>query len=209
MLAPEALTPLKHGRGILPRDWVGERVFLICSGASLDTEKVKRIRGRVVAVKHVAKVLPDANVLFYGGREFLRDNLDLINGFKGEVIARGDYPGTPERVLRVSKSDKDHRGRLSSDPRILGGWDTGAAGINMVDLRGAAEIVVVGMDMKGGHLPQLGHRRGTIGKDAHKRHAAGVAEMAADLKAKGTKVWNCSPISALTCFEKRPLDDFL
>lgn len=203
------MKPLKEGRWIIPRDWLGECVFVVCSGASLDVEKVKRIRGRIVAVKHVALIRPDADVLFYGGREFLRHHLDLIAGFRGQVVARGDYPGTPPNVKCVSKAEHDVRHRLSDDPHILAGWDTGSAALNMAYLRGAASIVVVGMDMKGGHAPSLRHAREKIRDETHARHREALETMGADLKQRGVKVWNCSPVSTLQCFEKRPLDDFL
>lgn len=207
MLASEVaaeLQPTKPHRWVIPREWPGERCFVICGGASLDREKVKRIRGRIIAVKHAALIRPDADVMFYGGRDSLAECKEIIPKFRGRVISRGDYPGTPDGVLCVSKAKE--RNRLSLDPRELGGWDSGGAALNLTFLFGCNPIIVVAMDMRGGHWTK---GKPSVTDVTHRRHMDGINGMAADLKALGVDVYNASPISALTCFEKRPLGDFL
>lgn len=202
------VVPLKPHRWVVPKIWPGERCFIICGGASVDKKLVGRIRGRIIAVKHAALIRPDADVLFYAGRDSLRECYDIIRSFRGMVVSRGDYAGTPAGVLCVSKTEFEHRGRLSTDPRILAGFDSGAAALNLAFLFGCNSIVLVGMDMTGGHW-FWNHPKPNTAKGTHERHAEAIAGMAKDLKELGVKVFDTSMAGRLTCFEKRPLHDFL
>lgn len=211
------LAPLKPHRWIIPRDWPGERVFVTCGGASLREADVRRIKGRMIMVKQTALMRLDADVMFFAGRDSMRQCLDIVPRFEGQVIIRGDYPGTEQLknacgapALCVSKQKADALGRmrLSADPRCLAGWDSGAAAINLAYLRGGAEIVVLGMDMTGGHWAK-NHPAPRVAESAFQRHMRGIEEMSEGLKAAGVKVFNCSPVSRLKCFERRSIDDFL
>lgn len=169
---------------------------------------VGRIRGRIIAVKHAALLRPDADVLFYAGRDSLRECRDIIGSFRGLVVSRGDYPGTPRGVKCLSKTEVDYRERLSTDPTLLSGWDSGGAALNLAYLFGCDPIVLVGMDMKGGHwFPK--HPKWMTPKSTHDRHREGVEGIGADLRELGVKVFDTSLAGRLRCFEKRSIRDFI
>lgn len=206
--SPNEVEPFKPHRWVIPQMWPGERCFVICGGASVNRREVQRIRGRIIAVKHAAMLRPDADVMFYGGRDSLKECREIIATFKGMIISRGDYLGTPDGVLCVSKTESEQRHRLSTDPRMLSGWDSGGAALNLAYLFGCNPIILVGMDMTGGHWCKS-HPKPITGRKRHAIHANGITGMAEDLKERGVNVYNCSPISKLTCFPKRPLSDFI
>lgn len=62
--------------------------------------------------------------------------------------------------------------------------------------------------MTGGHWFR-GHPKPLTAKSTHIRHAEAIEGIGADLRELGVKVFNCSMISRLKCFEKRPLRDFI
>lgn len=195
---------------VVPRDWEGERAFVLCGGASLIPQLplLKRLQGRIIAVKQTALLRPDADVLFIAGEHGWEICRGLFSMFThhGDIVARGRSDARfPASTKRIGRSAAD---RLSLDPTTVGGLDAGTSAINLAALRGATEIVVLGFDMTGGHwdpkhiLP--------FPPQAHfDRHLAVLPTFAADCVAAGVRVVNVSPISVVTCFERQPLEAFL
>lgn len=190
----------------VPREWEGERAFVLCGGASLQRELVPQLKGRVIAIKQAAKLRPDADVMFVSGRDDPKVCASYFPLYQGpRIVCRNDYPGLPigTYCLRRTKG-----GAWSRDPRLLGGLDAGASAINLAALFGAKEIVVLGMDMTGGrwvkkhHLPIIPQRHFDL-------HLACLDNMAPEIEKDGVRVFNCSPITAVKCFERRPIGDFL
>lgn len=206
----------------VPREWAGQTAFVICSGPSVDAQQRETLRKlkakgcyRFIAVKHSVEALPDADVMIVGNKEdpsVLRNHFKMFTGER--LVARTLYEGMPEGTLylRRHKSIKDvangtERMPLSTSPKHLAGLDTGASAINLAFLFGAKEIVVAGMDMKGGHW--MKHHLQTPPGSHHHRHMRAIESMASDLKAHGVPVWNASPDSALKCWPKRKLEEWL
>lgn len=79
--------------------------------------------------------------------------------------------------------------------------------INVAYHFGATEIVMLGYDMCGGHF--CPHPLQYPPKSHFKRHVEHLAGMAEDAKRKGIRIVNCSPISRVEAFEKRPLEAYL
>jgi hypothetical protein len=50
----------------VPREWPGERCFVLCTGESIgpQAEMITRLKGRFIAVKHAIALRPDADVCF-------------------------------------------------------------------------------------------------------------------------------------------------
>lgn len=193
----------------VPRDWVGERCFVICTGESLKAQRhlVGQLRGRIIVVKHAVKYRPDADVLFLSGEGTADVARELIPLFKGtHVVVRGKSdPSIPPHVKRITRT-KDHA-RLSDIPDHVAGRDSGTSAINLAALFGATEIIVLGFDMVGGHFCR--HPLQFPPESHFTRHMEVLPAMAADAKAKGIRIVNCSPISRVTAFERQPLERFL
>lgn len=193
----------------IPRDWPGERCFVLCTGESLQKQRklVPQLRGRIIAVKHAVLLRPDADVLFLSGEGTADVARELIPKFAGtHVIVRGRSDSSlPSSVKRVTRT-KDHT-RWSELPNHVTGRDSGTSAINVATLFGATEIILLGFDMVGGHY--CPHPLQYPPESHFVRHMEVLPALAADAQARGIRIVNCSPISRVDCFERQPLEAFL
>jgi hypothetical protein len=193
----------------IPREWPCERCFILCSGESIGPQKdlIRKLEGRFIAVKHGVYLRPDADVLFLAGEGTLTFEADLIRQFTGTytIVRSKHHPGLPASVLRVSRT-KDHTKLCELTDHVCG-YDVGTSAINLAYHFGATEIVMLGYDMTGGHFCK--HPLPFPPSDHFRRHMSTLADLNEDAKAKGIRIVNCSPISAVTAFEKQPLESFL
>lgn len=207
----------------VPQEWTDKTAFVICSGPSVDAGQRDTLRKlklnpayRFIAVKQSVEALPDADVMIVGNKEDPRILGKYFRMYTGpRLVARTLYNGMPEGTLFMrrhksivdAKSGND-RMPLSKLPTHLSGLDTGASALNLAYLFGAKTIVMVGMDMSGGHwMPN--HPLQNPPKSHFRRHIEAINSMAEDLKAEGVTVWNASPTSALKCWPKKRLEEWL
>lgn len=192
----------------VPREWHHARCFVICSGESLTAQlkMIRQLKGRFIAVKHGVFARPDADVLFLSG-DGPSLSLPLIAAFQGKyiVVRSKTHPEFPPTVKVVTRT-KDHT-RLCSLPTHVAGRDAGTSAIDLAVKFGATEIILLGYDMTGGHFCE--HPLQRPPQDHFVRHMEHTAEFAKDAKAKGIRIVNCSPISAVKVFERQPLEAFL
>lgn len=197
----------------VPREWAGERCFVLCGGASLKAQRhlVPQLKGRVIAVKEGVYLRPDADVLFFAGEHPGVIAPPLLKVFQGQyIVVRGKgHPVFPDHAKRVWRTT-DHS-KWSTDQTMVAGFDAGTSAINLAALFGATEIVLLGYDMTGGRwfAGEHSHPMPVIPDADFKRHMAPLPALAADAKAKGIRIVNCSPISRVTCFDRQPLEAFL
>lgn len=195
---------------VVPREWSADEVcFILCSGESIGAQAaaITRLRGRFIAVKHGVLLRPDADVLFMPGECWSEIVFPLLKRFTGAhaVIRSKWHPDLPESVKRVTRSK--HHEELCELRDHVSGYDTGTSAINLAYHFGARTIVLLGYDMTGGHFckhplqnPPRGHFR---------QHIGPLKGLNADATKKGVRIVNCSPISAVTAFERQPLEAFL
>lgn len=209
MTAPWVAPPIWN----IPREWTGERCFVLCGGASLKAQRhlVPTLKGRVIAVKEGVLLRPDADVLFFAGEQPAVIAPPLLKQFRGTyIVVRGKgHPVFPESAKRVGRTT-DHA-RLSDDQTLVAGFDSGTSAINVAALFGATEIILLGYDMTGGRwfAGEHPHPKPVIPESDFQRHLAPLPAFAADAKAKGIRIVNCSPVSRVTCFARLPLEAFL
>ena len=193
----------------VPRDWAGERCYILCGGASLVAQRtvVPTLPGRVIAIKQSVRLRPDADVMFIAGEHAWENCRDVFPTFRGAyMVARGKSDARfPETTRRIGRSAADV---LSDDPTKVCGRDAGTSAINLAYLFGATEIVLLGYDMTGGHwcashpLPFPPHEH-------FRRHLEVLPPIARALTANGVRVVNCSPGSVVTVFDRGRLEDWL
>lgn len=197
----------------VPREWPGERTFILCGGESLRAQRhlVPTLKGRVIVVKEGVLLRSDADVLFLSGEHTDQIAKPLIPRFTGQyIIVRGRWcAGMPERAKRVTRT-KVHTA-LCDNPTHVCGYDSGTSAINVAYHFGSTEIILLGYDMCGGRwfTGEWEHPMPTIPEDHFRRHMVPLAALAEDAKRKGIRIVNCSPISRVTCFERQPLEAFL
>jgi hypothetical protein len=197
----------------VPRDWPGERCFILCGGASLKAQRdiVPRLNGRIIAVKHGVLLRPDADVLFFAGERADLIAPPLLKVFTGRyIVVRGRghqvFPASSKRVFRPV----EHTG-LCDDPTLVSGYDAGTSAINLAYHFGATEIILLGYDMQGGRwfTGEVDHYLPQPPESDFQRHLAPLPLIAADAAAKGIRIVNCSPSSRVECFERQPIEAFL
>lgn len=194
----------------IPQEWApDEPCFVICSGESVGPQAplIKHLRGRFVAVKHGVLLRPDADVLFFPGEAWDTIALPMLKVFRGtHAIVRSKYsPLLPSYVKRVTRS-KQH-GALCELRDHVCGYDSGTSAINLAYHFGARTIVMLGYDMTGGHFCKHPLQNPPQGHFA--QHMKPLADLNADAQRKGVRIVNCSPISAVTAFERGRLEDWL
>lgn len=197
----------------VPREWPEARCFVLCGGASLRAQRhlVPYLPGRIIAVKEGVLLRPDADVLFFAGEQPEIIAPPLLTRFCGRyIVVRGKghpvFPATAKRIWRTP----DHA-RWSDDPTMVAGFDAGTSAINLAMLFGATDIIVLGYDMTGGRwfAGEHPHPTPVIPESDFRRHMAPLERLAADAHAKGIRIVNVSPVSRVTCFEQRRLEDCL
>lgn len=199
-------------RWSVPREWEGERCFILCGGESLNAvrQHLPALKGRIIAIKQTALLRPDADVMFLAGRDDRGVCREIFPAFRGTyTVCRSYYVGFPPHVLMLRRMKDPFR--LSDLPTHLAGLDAGASAINLAYLFGAREIVLLGYDQRGGRWlnGELPHHLPYPPQFHFTRHIKALIPLARDLKARGVRVVNCSVKSAVTAFEKRPLEEFL
>ena len=197
----------------IPREWPGERCFILCNGESMRAQRslIPFLKGRIIAIKEAVLLRPDADVLFVAAERSVDIVPGLLPVFRGQyVIARNKLPASyPSYVKRVSRT-KDHT-RLCDKPDHVCGYDCGTSAINVAYHFGATEIILLGMDMTGNRWcnGEFSHPMPHIPQDHHRRHISVLPAIAKDAARRGIRIVNCSPISAVQCFEKQQLEDFV
>lgn len=206
-----------HEIWTVPREWVGERCFIICGGESINQQLpvIPKLKGRIIAVKHAVLARPDADVMFITSEPW--DSLPLLPHFRGTYVIsrRGkDVDKFPPYVRWITRT-KDH-GHLCDLPSHVAGYDAGTSAINLAYHFGATEIILLGYDMTGGRWFTNGkgpirwpHPLPNIPDSHFVRHTKPLKEFAKDAKRKGIRIVNCSPISRVDAFEQQPLEKFL
>lgn len=196
-------------RWTVPREWDGERCFVIGGGRSVKEQAalIPKLRGRVIAIKQSVQLRPKADVMLLAARDDWFVCRDYFRFYKGpRIICRSNYPNMPRGTLYLRRTAN---GVYSRHPQFVGGLDAGATAINLAALFGAREIILLGIDMVQGRWVPHHPTRPVIPDWHFKLHLAGLQRMAPELKRDGIRVVNCSPISAVSFFEKRSLKEFM
>lgn len=189
----------------VPRLWPASRVFILAGGSSLPIQQLHRLRGRIIAVKHSALVCPAADVLFWAGRRFHREEPHVIAAHRGLLLVKRTVdPEVPGWIHQVKRSPSP---AFSTSPDLLGGFCAGGSAINLAFHLGAREIILLGYDFDGRHW-LASHPLVEAPEEHHQRHMAAIGTMAEPLSKAGVRVVNCSPQSRLACFPKGDLDAF-
>jgi len=190
---------------IVPRDWAGETVAIVASGLSVNSFDFGRIAGlRTIAVKDGYLKVPDAEVLMIGDHRYALRTPDL-SAYKGPLILYTDPVPLPEALWdeRIRFIPKVAGRGLSDNPgQLRGTFTTVALAINLAVLRGATRILLVGVDAKAGPNNER-HFSGSLKEhwgQRYERQKWGFSRLTEDLKARGIRVLNMNPDSAVKWF---------
>lgn len=209
-------TPIQHATvpRLLPN---GGTVLVMGSGPSLNQAAVDLARpyvDAVIAVNDSYKLAPDATVLYAADSKWWGWHKGCVEAhtvgsvkypaFTGRIkYAMAKTPWYPEvQVLRRGPPTG-----LSLDPATVALGHNGVyQSINVAVHLGATRVVLLGVDMQGGHF--FGHHPDQSGPP-FSLCLQRFATLVDPLKAAGVEVVNCSPKSALKVFPQASLMETL
>lgn len=210
----------------VPRDWPEETVAVLASGPSLTREQCEYVRGKckVIAISNQAinnehsetkEIIPAfapwADVLYAADTRWWNKHKDQAFAFAGEKVTIRDRGTLPE-VLRVLQTSHMH----DFDPRpthIVSGGNSGYQGIHLAVHYGARKVILLGFDMKLGPKKQKHYFGDHPGNLNMRGNFPGwirtFGYLAKALRKRGVEVVNCTTDTALTCFDRAPLEQTL
>jgi hypothetical protein len=195
----------------------GGTVLVMGSGPSLNKADVAFARERVdavIAVNDSYKLCPDADVLYaadtrwWGWHKGAADVHTVGSvkypAFIGKIkYCLGQTPWYPS--VQILK--RGPQTGLTLDPtRVALGLNGVYQSINVAVHLGATRVLLLGVDMKGGHF--FGHHPNNSGPP-FSMCLNRFETLVAPLKAAGVDVVNCTPGTALKAFPRVPLADVL
>lgn len=184
-------------------EWRGQTVVVLASGPSMSQAVADIVRGkcRVIVVNSTYKLAPWADILYAADHTWWTHNPEAQN-FAGRRVTI--YP-----IMDSNDAMYLHNGGSSGlDSRrsyLRTGKNSGYQAMHLALHLGAKRILLCGFDMRPGHW--------------HPEHPEEVRkpmpfsfwvkkfnEVAPMYAARGVHVINCTPNSALACFEKQKLE---
>lgn len=195
-------------------------MVVVGGGPSLTWEQVKSAsRFRRIAVNDSFTLIPDADVVCWGDPIWFKANrVELSTHTAPYMITWREYhrakPTPNVRQMGWQKPPPF----LSTNPAIVTGSSSGLCAINIAWLMGARRILLLGFDMKPGNGVNNWHSRHERFRTPEKlkmvmspqqykgRFIPEYMRAARLLEDKGVEVINCTPGSALQCFEYRAID---
>lgn len=184
------------------------RWIILGGGPSLRDIDLSLLHGeRVIAINEAAlTVYPDADIMFYGDRDWRERNIDRLHLYRGGHIVTTDHR-CPLRADVYRERPLSHVG-LSRDAGTLSGWCSGAKAINLAYHLCALHVVLCGFDMRTIHGERNFHDMHPEQSDDIGRFLTHANANVADMTLSGVRVTNTSPLSQLTC-SYAPLDEAL
>lgn len=193
-------------------DWRKEICVIVASGPSAKSVDISRARGeaKFIVINDSWQLAPWADMLYAGDYDWWR-KWNGCKQFAGSKVTIDHQASLDFDLKQVFCNRVDSRLNFEEDGDIGWGGNSGFGALNLAVKFGCRYICLVGYDHR---LDQ--------GKHWHPDHPSGMhnplprnvygwknAMQAAGeiLREKGIKVWNCSPVSALTVFDKMAFEE--
>lgn len=199
--------------------FVGETVFCLASGPSLTPEIGDRLIERTLCVVNSSwRFAPYADMLFFTDSGWYEPRRAIVRKFPGLVVSmsRTAKRELPDKVLRV-QGEGDPAFPVASFPPagapvIRQGRSSGHSAVSALVAMSAATVVLVGFDMRmvDGREHCHSEYSGARDLDIYAREfVPGFAGWNAAALARGTRILNATPGSAVTEFPLVDLDEML
>lgn len=202
----------------VPRLWAGQTAYVIGGGPSVTQAAVDSLKGRLtIAVNMSYLNAPWATVLFFADARWwsreIEERHETLLAFGG-VITTTCEPLESPRLLKLKRlvPTSDANG-MSTAPDTLSMERTSLQGaMNLCYHLGVRRIVLLGADNRDAPNGRIHHHDEYPWVRFNESWAIKSEQMgygAAALKRLGVEVINCSPISTLTYWPIRALDEVL
>ena len=199
-------------RWTVPRDWEGETAFIIGGGPSVTNVDLTRLHGhRVVVINNSYTVYPNADVLIFTDCRWWSVHGGIVRRtFWQQIVTIPPvHKLYPKRILVL---DRQRSSGLSNDPTRVTCWHTTmVTALNLVALRGASRVGVLGLDGKDSNGRAWHHEPHPWKQNSKRydRHGEALQELVEPLKTMGVEVFNLNPHSKHRMFPFALLDDLL
>ena len=191
----------------IPRMWDGRTVAILCSGESMTQEAANQVRAArlpAIAINTTFRLAPWADILYGADAAWWHQTPDA-RSFAGLRVSMEPVDG----VLQVGRVGRVGFGDHPDGLYTL--CNSGAQALQIAVKAGAARILLLGMDMTGGHWhgPHAAPLRDTH-EDMYPVWCDLLTQYAQALCARGgPEIVNCSPVSRLMCWPRMSLEDAL
>lgn len=207
------------------RDWEGQTAVFIGNGLSVLDVDLTRLRDtdyRVMVTNGGFQLYPLADQLMCSDKHYLGSDPPFHEYLGPQIVVT-----QPQAVVRrdprmvfVKRAYIDSiKGDIFKDPgTLVEGHTSTATSLSAATLRGVGRILLLGVDLRPGpdmrrratddrvgNLPDIAHRA-QARYALMNRHLAAQAE---HILRRNIQVINCSPDSALSCYPKGRLEDYL
>lgn len=185
--------------------WQGETVAILASGPSLTQATADAVRGscRVIAINDQAiDLAPWADVIYGSDQRWWHERWDAVKDLPGRKLSlmQSYFPQDVE-CLKRSVERYDER-----PDYLAGGGNSGYAALGLAVKYGAATVHLYGYDMRkvGGKLRRKEYPANLNSRSRFEHWLPNFQALAPILRGRGVNVINCTPGSALRCFEFAP-----
>lgn len=190
----------------------GATVFIVGGGDSLRDFDYSRLDGKkVIGINQACVYLPNLTAIYWADEDWAAKNDDTLKDHACKLRFCGK-PNPPDVALQ---SELKLAGGatalritgvfgLDSDPDCIRGNNSGSHVINLCVNAGAAKIVLLGFDMKPGHWHD-----DYVLSYTDEVYVGFLTSINSIADVIGIPVINCSMGSAITAFQKIPIDEVL
>lgn len=190
----------------IPRLWDGATVAVLASGPSMSQEAADKVRAAgipTIAVNTTFKLAPWADMLYAADAAWWHST-PQARKFAGLKVSAEQVDGVNSIGNAGGVGYTDHTMAVHTF------GNSGAQAIQIAAKAGAARVLLLGMDMTGGHWhgPHPAPLRNTH-QDTYEVWRSYLPVLADALRARGVEVVNCSLESAVDCWPKVALEDAL
>lgn len=190
--------------------WDAQQAVVLASGPSMSQAVADAVRYvtelRVIAVNSTFRLAPWADMLYAADERWWAVN-------KADALAFTGLKVTVSQTMQPEVLLLKNSGTQGFDPdpgAIRTGGNSGYQAVHIAAHAGVRRILLCGFDMKGKHWhPDHPHPLRETQEACFLRWRRHFVDLGDELRRRGVEVWNCTPDSALDCFDRVPLEDAL
>jgi hypothetical protein len=195
-------------------EWKGEVCAVLASGPSMSQQVADLVRDRcrVIAINTTYQLAPWADILYAADREWWAAYPDA-KSFAGRKVSILPNTGSLLEFDELDYVESGGDGLLDPRPtHVRTGKNSAYQAMHIAMHLGVHTILMCGLDLR--VVDGMEHWHGDHPKGARKTmpFSSWISlfnQAAPFIQAKGVRVINCTPHSALHCFKKQQLEDAL
>lgn len=199
-----------------PPRWIPSKpAIVVAGGSSIVPRQLKLLEDvpNIITVNNMFRYLPDDVLICYAGDyQWWAEYHSLVTGCTLAALWTGDYSAAEKFQLNYTQCLLDRFG--IGRTHLVHGGNSGYQAMNLAYLLGATHIILLGFDCMYGPAGQRHYypdhpKHFNANADQIKSWATHFGYASKFFKGEGVRVVNCSTFTALTCFERGHLEDWI